>query len=446
MCLQGAVCDVIDMCGKVVALVAFGDEGAQFDVLDGDFLAADVVVEDAANLFFAGLVCLHQLEELLGFLFVQLFLEAVEQSVECHFGGVGDITEDGVFQVASDGGIDTFGQLFAEGFSLTVDVAVGASTEIDAFEGACVVATGRENLCEGDGAILVDGQCLACLQFVDVVSLHAEGGLNDGSLGGHHQHLFVLIPEGRTDAPRVAHGKHFATARESAQHIAAIEHGGGGAEYVGDVDVVFDVVGDVGAFQPLLTCHPVDAFALAVESVTHQFEHDVGVVVDAWMLSFGGDVVEHLIYIGEIEVATKTEVLGTPVVAAHEGMHMSKTALACGGVAEMPHEDLSPLPTSPKRGGVAYCLKYFGDGTAAESTFAQHIFLSWLCIEVGAGNTCPLLSPIVLLLHEEIEFVESVGGGAIFLFIVTDGLEQANHRHATFMFERFHVMSELGVF
>ena len=111
----------------------------------------------------------------------------------------------------------------------------------------------------------------------------------------------------------------------------------------------------------------------------------------------------------------------------------------------MPHEDLGLLPTSPKRGGVAYCLEYFGDGTAAESTFAQHIFLSWLCIEIGAGNTCPLLSPIVLLLHEEIEFVESVGGGAIFLFIVTDGLEQANHRHATFMFERFHVMSELGV-
>ena len=151
------------------------------------------------------------------------------------------------------------------------------------------------------------------------------------------------------------------------------------------------------------------------------------------MLSFGGDVVEHLIYIGEIEVATKAQVLGSPVVAAHEGMHMSQAALACGGVAEMPHEDLGLTPSV-----LAHLPEYFGDGTAAESTFAQHIFLSWLCIEIGAGNTCPLLSPIVLLLHEEIEFVEGILRGAVFLLVVVERLAQAYHGHAAFVFERFH--------
>ena len=184
----------------------------------------------------------------------------------------------------------------------------------------------------------------------------------------------------------------------------------------------------------------VDALTLAVKTVTHQFEHDVGVVVDAGMLPIGGDFIEHLIHIGEIEVATKTQVLGSPVVAAHEGVDMRESALACGGVAEMSHEDLGPLPTPPKRGGVAYCLEYFGDGTAAESTFAQHIFLSWLCLEIGAGDARSFLSSIVLLLHEEIELVESVGSGSVFFLVVTDGFEQANHRHATFMFERLHFL------
>ena len=64
------------------------------------------------------------------------------------------------------------------------------------------------------------------------------------------------------------------------------------------------------------------------------------------MLPVGSDFIEHLIYIGEIEVATKTEVLGSPVVAAHERVDMRESALACGGVAEMSHQDLSILPAS----------------------------------------------------------------------------------------------------
>ena len=86
------------------------------------------------------------------------------------------------------------------------------------------------------------------------------------------------------------------------------------------------------------------------------------------------------------------------------------------------------------------CLENFVDGTASKGTFAEHVFLAWLCLEVGAGDARSFLSSIVLLLHEEIEFVESVGSGSVFFLVVTDGFEQANHRHATFMFERLHFL------
>ena len=130
----------------------------------------------------------------------------------------------------------------------------------------------------------MDGECLSGQEFVNAIGGHIECGLNDRTFGCHHQHLFVTIPESRTDAPRVAHGEHLTAACEAAQHIAAVEERGGGAQDVGDVDVVLDVSGQVGAGESLHIGDVVDAFALAVEPVSHEFEHDVGVVVDAWML------------------------------------------------------------------------------------------------------------------------------------------------------------------
>ena len=68
------------MGGEVVALVSFGDEGAELDVLDGDFLAADVVVEDGAQFLTGGTVLLGESEELFHLLLIELLLEAVEHA------------------------------------------------------------------------------------------------------------------------------------------------------------------------------------------------------------------------------------------------------------------------------------------------------------------------------------------------------------------------------
>ena len=279
-------------------------------------------MEDGAQFLTGGTVLLGESEELFHLLLIELLLEAVEHTIERHFCRVGHIAEHGVLKIAFDGFVDLWGELFAQCLAFAVDVAVVAPAEVDALEGTGMVALRDKNLGEGDIAILVDGECLSGQEFVNAIGGHIECGLNDRTLGCHHQHLFVTIPESGTDAPGVSHGEHLAAAREAAQHIAAIEKGGGGAQDVGDVEVVFDVACQVSACKSLHVGDVVDAFTLAVKTVPHQFEHDVGVVVDAGMLPVGSDFIEHLIHIGEIEVATKTEVLGSPVVAAHERVDM----------------------------------------------------------------------------------------------------------------------------
>ena len=49
-------------------------------------------------------------------------------------------------------------------------------------------------------------------------------------------------------------------------------------------------------------------------------------------------------------------------------------------------------------------------------------------------DTGALLAAVVLLLHQQIEFVERPGIGAVFLPVVFQRFAQAYHRHATFMF------------
>ena len=50
---QAAVCDVIDVCGKVVSAVSFGDERAHFDVFPSHFFRPYTAAEDAVELVVA---------------------------------------------------------------------------------------------------------------------------------------------------------------------------------------------------------------------------------------------------------------------------------------------------------------------------------------------------------------------------------------------------------
>ena len=67
--------------------------------------------------------------------------------------------------------------------------------------------------------------------------------------------------------------------------------------------------------------------------MTHQLKHDVGIVIDTRMLSLSGDFIEYLIDIREVEIAAEAQILGSPVVATHEGMNVGDAALSCGGIA-----------------------------------------------------------------------------------------------------------------
>ena len=65
-------------------------------------------------------------------------------------------------------------------------------------------------------------------------------------------------------------------------------------------------------------------------------------------------------------------------------------------------------------------------------------------MELYDSQTGTFLATVVLLLHQEIELIEAIHPGAVLLLIVGKGLTKANHRHTTFVLERFHCMKVRG--
>ena len=402
---QGAVGDVVDVGGEVVARTGLRDERAQLDVLPGHLLAA------------------HR---------EPLAAQALHHAVEGHLGGVGDEGEDGVGHIAADGPQDGRRELLAELLALVVDVAVVAAAEIDALEGAARRRAGLEDRLQRGTAVLVNDQRLTGGQLLHRLAGEVEGGLQHDALAGHGNHLVVAVEEGRPDAPGVAHGKHLAGARHAAHHVAAVVVGHRGAQHIGHLHVILDVACDVRMLQPQPFGLREAALHLAVEAVAHPLQRDVGVAVDARRLALLHDFVEDLVDVGHVEVAAQAEVLRPPVVAAQEGVHILQPALARGGVAQVAHIELGPGPLG------RHAVEDSGDGVLALGLLAEHVFRADGGLHVDTGNAGTFLPAVVLLLHHEIEFAETVGGRAVFLSVIVGGLQEAHQRHAAFMLELFH--------
>lgn len=350
-------------------------------------------------------------------------------------------------RVIIDGAQDGRHEVDAHLLALAVDVAVGASAEIYALEGAGGIFLRRDNLLDADLAGPRHEDGLAGKELGDLTSLHVEGCLDHGTLRGKCEHLLVGIPESGAYSPGVAHSEEFAAAGHSAKHIAAVPYRGALLQDVGHVDVLFDECGDVSIGETLVHGNLEAALALAVEAMAQLLEKKECVGNHAGMLPFHCDVPEDILHVCHVEIGTDAKILGPPVVPAQEGMDKRNAAASRGGVPEVTHINLTGKgKTAACQIGVGQILRGIGgqsfmhsvenlaDGSGAFGSFAEHKLLAGGGVELDAGESGPLLTSVVLLLHHEIELVEAIHPGAIFVLKITQGLAQPNHGHATFVF------------
>ena len=88
------------------------------------------------------------------------------------------------------------------------------------------------------------------------------------------------------------------------------------AQYIADVDVRVYVIRNVRAFHPFFDGNVIDALDFSVQSVAHQFQHDVAVAVNSRTLALFCEKIEHLVDVGHVEIAADAQALRFKYVAS----------------------------------------------------------------------------------------------------------------------------------
>ena len=116
------------------------------------------------------------------------------------------------------------------------------------------------------------------------------------------------------------------------------------------------------------------------------------------------ELLEDLLDVGHVEVATHAEVLGLPVVAAQERVHIGEAALARGGIAQVAHVQVARKGQMVAREtGVGKLLgrvvaqllvhdtEDIGHGVLALRPLAEHILITRLRLELHGRHAGALL-------------------------------------------------------
>ena len=179
------------------------------------------------------------------------------------------------------------------------------------------------------------------------------------------------------------------------------------------------------------------------------FQQDKGIGIAAGVLPLGHDALEYLVDVGHVEVATQQQVARTPVAPAQKRVYIRQARTAGGAVAQVPHVDLAgkrqvqgrPLGIGRIVGRILNLGLYIGKnllyGTGPQSAFPVDKLLGRTCVQLHASQPGPLLPPVVLFLHEQVELVQPIHVRAVLLLIISEWFQQPHHGDATLVFDNF---------
>lgn len=235
-------------------------------------------------------------------------------------------------------------------------------------------------------------------------------------------------------------------------HVAAVPATGCQRDDLFQVDMLGQQVGNLLLGVSLIFEIAVFVVVLAVEEMSDAFEDRHGVGRRRRVLSQFDQAPEQLVDVRQVEIAGQYQTARHPVVLARDGMHVLDVVLAERAVAQMAEEHLageSDMALEPLR--VAEPLGVFRrrlrdprldalenvfDRRGGVRALAVDVDASGLGIELDVGQSGSVLSPVVLLFHQQVHFVQPVKGRAVFFQIEIDGFQQADHGDAALVFDR----------
>ena len=232
---------------------------------------------------------------------------------------------------------NTGNQFLSQQLTLFINVCIATTREINTLKRAGSLLTGFINLSSTNLPRFVDKECLSRLQFFNFLHRHIECCLNHRTFRCQNSYFIILIPESRTDPPRITNSERLTTSGQSADNISPIPLFTGRTQHIGKIDMLFNKTGDAHSRLPFRFCKIKEAFYFPIETMPYLFEHNISIGIFARMLSDSCNTGKNLIHIRHIEITAKGQVLGTPVVPSQKRMNIRNTGFSGGRVSQMSH-------------------------------------------------------------------------------------------------------------
>ena len=288
------------------------------------------------------------------------------------------------------------------------------------------------------------------LELFDLVPFDIESGLNGRAFACHHHYLVILIPESWADGSGIAHYESIAMTDHAGHHIASIPLLGRFAEYARHVKFFFDNGTHVLLPSYFIAMRIVDAVVLLIKEVADLFENSDSVGFFLGMLAEIYQLLEELVHIGHVEVASKHEVAGLPVVLTQKWMAVLNAVAPEGAIAQMAEKQftcegkivLEPFGILNMLGVGLELLfealidgpEYVLDGRGRVGPSATYVAVTRADVELYVGEARAILSAVMLLLHKEIHLVEPVEACTVLVLVILKWFQQSYKGNSALVF------------
>lgn len=214
-----------------------------------------------------------------------------------------------------------------------------------------------------------------------------------------------------------------------------------------NVETGGDGVGNFRARHAAVTQSAVKVRVGFIQMVADFFQNGLRVRAEDGMLAAFNHALVEFRRIGHVEVAQHHQRARGPVGAAQVGMAGAFVKEAGGAVAQMPHQDFSAVVKvvfdvfrifQVDLAAADFLVELLdlavedgSKGVLAGVPGTEQVGLAQGHVELYAADARAVLAAVVLLFHQDEQFVERPEGAAVFVLKIRERLKQANGGYAS---------------
>ena len=146
--------------------------------------------------------------------------------------------------------------------------------------------------------------------------MYIHDSLDHRTFRSQDNDFIIGIIKRRTDSPRITNTEHLAAACDTTNNETTIPRRYTPFQYIAQINPGFNGMRNIHTPQSFSLALLIQMFHDPVQPVSYLFEHNISIRKFTRMLTNCSNIFKDLIYIRQVKITTKGQILNTPVITA----------------------------------------------------------------------------------------------------------------------------------